>query len=126
MTKIRCYSLQLNDIFRKCGYDYRVTSIDDHHIHYCGVNGKVKYVGNSDSYMGKRSREWVLLVGKFKKNLKGHRVKVTTLNGDFIGEFENYNLATRTLGMPKNSITKYLNGSLKNKKIYGYSFEKVL
>jgi len=119
-TKVRCKDLKVGDIFNKFLADRIVLKIKDGLIYYGGVDS------HKPGTIGANSMEWVTLVGKYVETKKVYRVVVTTLDGDFVGEYNSQKECYLALNLPRTYITKWFNGELKNKKTHPYYFERTL
>ena len=125
MSKIRVCHLQVNDIYVKLGTEYVVTRIQDGKVFYCSTSHGSNRKGGID-YMGANSQEFVKLIGKKVSRFltaRGFGVRVTTLEGDVVGEYQNIKTATKHLKLPRNAISRWLRNKVTNTNKHGYKYE---
>jgi len=125
MKKVRACHLEVNDIFVKQNVEYVVSSIYDGKIFYRLSSTGSNRSGSVD-FIGANSQEWVKLVGKRVSRFltaRGFGVRVTTLDGDIVGEYPTIKSATKRLKLPHNAITRWLKGKVLDKNKHGYQYE---
>lgn len=83
--KIRVCNLKVNDVFQKMFSTYTVTKIEDGKIFY-SVQSNGYQTKNLDDYLGCKSQEWVLLIGKKNvKRLQSERRSISVIAFDLNG-----------------------------------------
>ena len=132
--KIRAYELEVGDLFIKQGTPYRVMKIIDGSIYY-----DYKRDGG-DSFIGAKSMEWVMWVGKYKpkgrppakpkkRSLNPKKppipVKVTDNKGNHIGSFVSIRQASQELKIDYKYIERYIKKELVKEK-HPMKFEKII
>jgi hypothetical protein len=132
--KIRAYELEVGDLFIKQGTRYRVIKISDGKIFYDHRRCK------SDSFLGAKSMEWVMWIGKYepkgrppakpkKRSLNPKKpmipVRVTTKEGEHVGSFRSIKQAARELKIDYKYIERYIKKELVKEK-HPLKFEKII
>jgi len=132
--KIRAYELEVGDLFIKQGTRYRVMKIADGKIFYDHRRCE------SDSFLGAKSQEFVMWIGKYKpkgrppakpkkRSLNPKKppipVKVTDNKGNHIGSFVSIRQASRELKIDYKYIERYIKKELVKEK-YPLKFEKII